>query len=216
MDTEIARQNMVTCQLRTNRVTDERLLAAFETVPRERFVPTARRSVAYVDEDIEIAPGRYLMEPRVLGRLLQSLMPPPHGVAMVVGVGPGYAAAILARLVQTVVAVESDEALARQANTALSELGVDNVAVFNAPHAEGYPAQAPYDTILIDGAVSSVPSVLLDQLAEGGRLAAVRRDGPTGEAMLYFKRNRVISERSEFDAAVPMLPGFEKPAAFAF
>jgi protein-L-isoaspartate(D-aspartate) O-methyltransferase len=216
MNAEIARRNMVACQLRTNRVTDERLLEAFASVPRERFVPPARRAVAYVDEDMEIAPGRYLMEPRVLGRLVQSLVPVGGGVALVVGCGTGYSAAILARLFETVVAVESDAALARQANAILADLAVDNVAVFNAPHDEGYAAQAPYHAILIDGAVEELPRALLDQLAEGGRLAAVRRLGAAGAAILLVKRNGTISERAEFDAAIPMLPGFERPMAFAF
>jgi protein-L-isoaspartate(D-aspartate) O-methyltransferase len=216
MIAEIARQNMVASQLRTNRVTDERLLEAFATVPRERFVPTGRRAVAYVDEDIEIARGRFLMEPRVLGRLLQSLAPAPNSIALVVGSGTGYSTAILAKLVETVVAVESDADLSRHANAVLSDLGIDNVAVFNMPHVGGYPAQAPYDIILIDGGVHQVPHALVDQLAEGGRLAAVRRSGPAGQALLVVKSGGVASERVEFDAIVPVLPGFEKPAVFVF
>ncbi len=216
MIAEIARRNMVASQLRTNRVTDERLLAAFATVPRERFVPPSRRAVAYVDEDIEIARGRYLMEPRVLGRLLQALAPASDSVAMVVGAGTGYSSAILARLVQTVVAIESDPELVRHANAALADLGIDNVAVFNAPHVGGYPSQAPYGTILIDGGVYAVPHELVDQLAEGGRLGAVRRPGAAGQALIVVKSDGVASERVEFDATVPVLPGFEKPAAFAF
>ncbi len=216
MIAEIARQNMVASQLRTNRVTDERLLEAFATVPRERFVPSGRRAVAYVDADIEIARGRYLMEPRVLGRLLQSLAPEPDAVALVVGSGTGYSTAILAKLVETVVAIESDAGLVRHANAVQADLGIDNVAVFNMPHVGGYLAQAPYDIILIDGAVHEVPRELIDQLAEGGRLAAVRRSGPAGQALLVLKSGGVASERVEFDATVPVLPGFEKPAAFAF
>jgi protein-L-isoaspartate(D-aspartate) O-methyltransferase len=216
MIAEIARQNMVASQLRTNRVTDERLLAAFATVPRERFVPAGRRAVAYVDEDIEIARGRFLMEPRVLGRLLQSLAPEPDSIALVVGSGTGYSTAILAKLVETVVAVESDADLSRHANAVLSDLGIDNVAVFNMPNAGGYPAQAPYDIILIDGGVHEIPHALVDQLADDGRLAAVRRSGPVGQAVLVVKSGGVASERVEFDASVPVLPGFEKPAAFVF
>ena len=216
MIAEIARQNMVASQLRTNRVTDERLLEAFATVPRERFVPAGRRAVAYVDEDIEIARGRYLMEPRVLGRLLQSLAPEPSSVALVVGCGTGYSTAILAKLVETVVAIESDADLSRHANAVLSDLGIDNVAVFNMSNVSGYPAQAPYDIILIDGGVHEVPHALVDQLSEGGRLAAVRRSGPAGQALLVVKSGGIASERVEFDASVPILPGFEKPAAFVF
>lgn len=216
MIAEIARQNMVASQLRTNRVTDERLLEAFATVPRERFVPAGRRAVAYVDEDIEIARGRFLMEPRVLGRMLQSLAPEPGSVALVVGSGTGYSTAILAKLVETVVAIESDADLSRHANAVLSDLGIDNVAVFNMPNVGGYPAQAPYDIILIDGGVHEVPHALVDQLSEGGRLAAVRRSGPAGQALLVVKSGGIASERVEFDATVPVLPGFEKPTAFVF
>lgn len=216
MIAEIARQNMVASQLRTNRVTDERLLEAFATVPRERFVPTGRRAVAYVDEDIEIARGRFLMEPRVLGRMLQSLAPAPDSIALVVGCGTGYSTAILAKLVETVVAIESDADLSRHANAVLADLGIDNVAVFNMPNVGGYPAQAPYDIILVDGGVHQIPHALVDQLSEGGRLAAVRRSGPAGQALLVVKSGGIASERVEFDASVPVLPGFEKPAAFVF
>lgn len=216
MIAEIARQNMVASQLRTNRVTDERLLEAFATVPRERFVPAGRRAVAYVDEDIEIARGRFLMEPRVLGRMLQSLAPTPGSIALVVGCGTGYSAAIMAKLVETVVAVESDAELSRHANAALADLGIDNVAVFNMPNVGGYPAQAPYDIILVDGGVHQIPHEIVDQLSDGGRLAAVRRSGPAGQALLIVKSGGIASERVEFDASIPVLPGFEKPAAFVF
>lgn len=216
MIADIARQNMVASQLRTNRVTDGRLLEAFATIPRERFVPAGRRAVAYVDEDIEIGRGRFLMEPRVLGRLLQSLAPEPGSVALVVGCGTGYSAAILAKLVETVVVIESDADLSRHANAVLSDLGIDNVAVFNMPLVGGYPAQAPYDIILIDGGVYEVPHALVDQLSDGGRLAAVRRHGPAGQALLVVNSGGIASERVEFDATVPVLPGFEKPAAFVF
>jgi protein-L-isoaspartate(D-aspartate) O-methyltransferase len=216
MIAEIARQNMVASQLRTNRVTDERILEAFATVPRERFVPAGRRAVAYVDEDIEIARGRYLMEPRVLGRMLQSLSPEPGAVALVVGSGTGYSTAILAKLVETVVAIESDADLSRLSSTVLSDLGIDNVAVFNMPSVGGYPGQGPYDIILIDGGVHEVPHALVDQLSDDGRLAAVRRSGPAGHALLVVKSGGIASERVEFDATVPVLPGFERPAAFVF
>ena len=216
MNLEAARRNMVVCQLQTNRVTDNAVLAAFEAIPRERFLPDGRRAIAYVDEDIEIAPRRYLMEPRVLGRMIQSLMPARDSVALVVGCGTGYSAAILSRLVQTVVAVESDESLVRAANANLAALGIDNVAVFNAPLEQGYEAQAPYQAILVDGGVEIIPNVLTGQLADGGRLVAVRRSGPVGQAVLVAKTGGVVSERPEFDAAVPVLPGFERPQSFAF
>jgi protein-L-isoaspartate(D-aspartate) O-methyltransferase len=216
MNSETARRNMVERQLRTNRVTDEAVLAAFEAVPRELFVAPNRRAVAYVDEDVEIAPGRFLMEPMVLARLVQAVSVGAGNVAMVIGCSLGYSAAILARLADTVVAIEQDSDLAARANGLLREFGADNVAVFQAPHAEGYPAQAPYDAIVIDGAVDQVPSTLFDQLGEGGRLVAVRRSGPIGAAILFLRVGDVISERTLFDAAIPALPGFERRAEFAF
>ncbi|MDZ4734901.1 MAG: protein-L-isoaspartate O-methyltransferase [Rhodospirillaceae bacterium] len=216
MIAETARRNMVDCQLRTNRVTDEAVLAAFESVPRERFVPAGRRAVAYVDDDIEIAPGRFLMEPMVLARLVQEAMIGTNDVAMVIGCSVGYSAAIVSRVAGTVVAIEQDPDLAARANNLLREFGADNVAVFQALHAEGYAGQAPYDAILIDGAVDHVPATLFDQLGEGGRLVAVRRAGPVGEAILFLKVGGVISERTLFDAAIPVLPGFERRPEFAF
>lgn len=216
MNAEITRRNMVDCQLRTNRVTDEAVLAAFENVPRERFVPSSRRAVAYVDDDIEVAAGRFLMEPMVFGRLVQEATIGAGDVAMVIGCNFGYSVAILSSLADTVVAIEQDPDLAARANGLLREFGADNVAVFQAPHAEGYPAQAPYNAILIDGAVDHVPATLFDQLAEGGRLVAVRRAGPVGEATLFLKVGGVISERTLFDAAIPVLPGFERRPEFAF
>jgi protein-L-isoaspartate(D-aspartate) O-methyltransferase len=216
MNAEIARQNMVERQIRTNRVTDEAVLAAFSNVPRERFVPSDRRAVAYVDEDIEIAPGRYLMEPMILARLVQAAAIGTSDVVMVIGCGLGYSAAIVSRLADTVVAIEQDADLAERTNGLLREFGADNVAVFQSPHAEGCPAQAPYNAIVIDGAVVEVPAPLFDQLTEGGRLVAVRRSGPVGEATLFLKAGGVISERALFDAAIPVLPGFERHEAFAF
>jgi protein-L-isoaspartate(D-aspartate) O-methyltransferase len=216
MNTETARRNMVERQLRPNRVTDEAVLAAFEAVPRELFVPPNRRAVAYVDEDVEIAPGRFLMEPMVLARLVQSASVGAGNVAMVIGCTLGYSAAVLSRLADTVVAIEQNPELAMLANERLREFSADNVAVFQAPHAAGYSAQAPYDAIVIDGAVDHVPSALFDQLGEGGRLVAVRRSGPIGAAILFLRVGDVISERTLFDAAIPILPGFEKRTEFAF
>jgi len=212
-----ARLNMVESQLRTNKVTNAELLAAFEAVPRELFVPEALRGIAYVDEDIPLGHGRHAMEPMILARLLQAAAPRPGDMALDLGCGTGYAAAILARLAETVVALESDHGLAEQANRTLSELGVDNAVVIEGPLSEGYPRQAPYDVILVNGAVGAVPPHLAAQLAEGGRLVAVVRgaSGP-GRATLLQKAGGVISGRVVFDASVPFLPEFEPESGFVF
>lgn len=216
MNFSAARHNMVESQLRPNRVTDEDLLAAFGVAPRELFVPAPLAGVAYVDDDIEIAPGRWLMEPMVLGRLLQAAAPRPEDVALVIGCGTGYACAIMARLVNTVVAVESDPALAATATRLLGELAIDNVVVLEGRLTDGHPAQAPYDVILIDGGVDEVPPGIQQQLAEGGRLVTVARSGGLGRATLMTRRAGVVSGRILFDAAVPPLPAFELAPGFVF
>jgi protein-L-isoaspartate(D-aspartate) O-methyltransferase len=217
VDYAAARRNMVESQLRTNKVAETALLAAFESVPRELFVPEVLRGVAYIDEDIDLGGGRYVMEPLVLARLLQAARPQSADVVLDIGSGTGYGTAILARLSATVVALESDDALAERANRTLTELGIDNVVVVEGPLAEGYPKQAPYNVILLDGAVSRVPPAISDQLAEGGRLVTVvRGSAGVGRATLLQCHDRRVSGRVIFDAAVPILPGFEGQPGFIF
>lgn len=217
MDYAAQRANMVDSQLRTNKVTDIPLLAAFESVPRELFVPEARRGVAYVDEDLAIGPERYLMEPMVLARLLQAAEVEAGDIVLDIGCGTGYSSAILARLAATVVAVESEAALAETANRTLGKLEVDNVVVVEGPLGEGYPKQAPYNVILIGGCVAEVPEAVYGQLAEGGRLVTVVRDGPgMGRASLMKRTESLVAQRALFDAGTPFLPGFTREAGFVF
>ena len=207
---------MVESQIRTNKVTDQRVITAFEAVPRELFVDEAKRGFAYVDEDLEVAVGRYLMEPMVLARLLQAAAPQPGDIVLDIGCASGYSAAVLARLADSVVALESDEALAAQASETLVELGIDNVAVVAGSLEEGYPSEGPYDVIFVGGAIETVPSGLLDQLKDGGRLVAVVGYGRAALATLYTKSDGDIGSRPEFDADVRPLPGFRKAKAFVF
>ena len=216
-DFAAARLNMVESQLRTNKVTDLRLLGAFETVPRELFVPEPLRGIAYIDEDVALGGGRFVMEPRVLARLLQAAQPGPEDVALDLGCGSGYATAILSRLVATVVALEDDAALATAVNRTLGELEIDNAVVVEGRLTEGYPKQAPYNVILLGGAVAEVPAAIADQLAEGGRLVTVVSAGPgLGRATLMRRDGGVISSRVLYDAALPVLPGFEAAPGFVF
>ncbi len=184
MDYASARRNMVESQLRPNKVTDPALLDALAAVPRELFVPEPLRSVAYVDEDIPLGRGRFLMEPMILGRLLELAAVRSSDVALVVGAGLGYSAAVLARIAGRVVALEGDRELAQQAAQMLQNLGVSNVALVEGPLAEGAPRQAPFNVILFDGAVDRVPPAILDQLPEGGRLVVVIRTAGIGRATL--------------------------------
>ena len=216
MDFAAARENMVDCQILPNRVTDKRLIEALGAVPREAFVPTEYQGVAYVDEAIPLGGGRDLMQPLVTARLFQAAEPKVRDLALVIGCGTGYGAAVLSYLVGTVVAVESDGGLAKEANQVLSGLGIDTVAVMEGRLEEGYKKQAPYDVILFDGAVADVPDALSSQLAEGGRLVAVISDNGVGKAQLMTRHHDQLSSREVFDAGAPLLPGFERSESFVF
>jgi protein-L-isoaspartate(D-aspartate) O-methyltransferase len=214
-----ARRNMVDSQLRPTRVTDPDILAAMADLPRERFVPKAKQGIAYIDEDIEVAPGRFLMEPVVLARLLQALALTADTTVLNIGCATGYDAALLGRLAGSVVAVESDSALAAQASEVINELAIDNVAVVEASLTDGYPAQAPYDAIFISGAVDQVPPAITGELAPDGRLAAViggSEIGVLGRAHLYVRSGDTLSGRPLFDAGTRMLPGFAREESFVF
>jgi protein-L-isoaspartate(D-aspartate) O-methyltransferase len=217
VDYAAARLNMVEGQIKPNKVIDQALIDAMMAVPRERFVPTNRRGVAYVDEDVAIGDRRVLMEPRVLGRLLNDARITPDSRVLIVGAGTGYSTAVVARLAARVVALEEDGALLGTARGALSELGIRSVALAEGPLAEGWPAEGPYDVILVDGAVAEVPAALIAQLASGGRLLTVVDDGNgVGRAMLVSAVDGVASQRPLFDATTAMLPGFERKPAFQF
>lgn len=211
-----ARTNMVENQLRPNRVTDERLLAAMAEVPREAFVPEVLRGTACVDEDLPLGGGRYLMEPVVFARLVQAARITAADVVLDVGCATGYSAAVLARLAATVVALEEDAGLRARAEANLAELEVTDATVVAGPLRDGFADQAPYDVIVIEGAVEAVPEALSDQLGEGGRLVAVVGEGAVGRAALFLRVDGVLSRRDLFDAAVPRLPGFEVAPGFVF
>ena len=219
MDYAKARRHMVDSQILPNRVTDPRIIAAMESLPREAFVPEDRKGVAYVDEAIPVGNGRHLMEPMVVARLLQTAEPNEDDVALVVGSATGYTAAVLAKMISAVVVVESDAGLVAQASSTLSELGIDNVAVMEGALSEGYPKQAPYDLIIFDGAVAEVPQSIQDQLAEGGRLVAVvggLSHGMLGSAVVMSNFHGAVSARAVFEAGTPPLPGFTEDQAFSF
>ena len=216
MDYATARHNMVESQIKPNRVTDPLIMEALARLPRESFVPAAMQGIAYVDEAIDIGEGRYLMEAWVLARLLQAAEVQADDVALLVGCGSGYEAAVLANLASTVVALETSESLATQANDVLASLSIDTVAVVNGALARGYSRQAPYDVIFINGALRAIPERFGDQLAEGGRLVSIVGLGAMGKGTLMSKYNGVVSSRTFFDASTPELPGFEQEQTFSF
>ncbi len=217
-DMHVQRRAMVDCQLRTNRVTDERLLAAMAETPRERFVPGDRRDLAYVDEEVPLGHGRHLLEPRTFALLAQAAGISESDVVLDIGCGTGYSAAVLGRMARAVVAVESAPALLALAVGAADGADQDNVVFQQGPLAEGWPRQAPYDVILVDGgAVERVPDELVGQLAEGGRLCAVvRPDAGPGRAVLMTRAGGRISERPVFDASAPRLSEFDRKREFVF
>ncbi len=217
-DFALARRNMVDGQLRPNRVTDSQLLAAVGELPRERFLPDALRAVAYADDDVPLGNGRFLMEPMVLVRLIQALQPAAEDRALVLASGRGYGAALLSRLVKSVVAVEGDAALAAAAEQTMKDLAITNVQQVVGEAEAGAPAGAPYDIVLIEGAVRLVPGAVMAQLAEGGRLATVVAGPPgtMGSAEIMLKEGGAVSGRPLFEAGTPNLPGFAPPARFTF
>jgi protein-L-isoaspartate(D-aspartate) O-methyltransferase len=216
MDFARARVNMVENQLRTNRIDDPRLLAAMLEVPRERFVPKMLRGVAYADEDLMLPGGGFLIEPLALARLVQAARVQPTDVALLLGCSTGYAAAVLARLAATVI-VALQAAAVGPAESLLEELGVDNVVVtVTGDPLAGHPDQAPFDVIVLVGAVDEVPDALLEQIGEGGRLVAVIDHGHIGKGTLFSRLHGVIGRRVLFDAQIPLIPGLKKSPAFAF
>jgi protein-L-isoaspartate(D-aspartate) O-methyltransferase len=216
MKFEAARRSMIDSQLRPNKVTDQALLDAMAVVPREQFVPRAMQAAAYVDEDLPLGNGRYLLEPMVLARLIQAAAPSSTDCVLDIGSATGYGAAILSRLAQTVVGLEVDGALADRANADLASFGVRNAMVLQGPLEQGVPRQAPYDAIVVEGLGDALPPLLLDQLADGGRLVGVFRDRGLGRAMLYVRNGDAVSARVLFDASVALLPGFERRPEFVF
>lgn len=222
LDLALARRAMVDSQLRTFDVNDLRLLAAMDEVPRERFVPPGRESLAYSDADVPLDDGsggrerRFMLAPMVLGRLIQALELTPGSKVLEVASGLGYGAAVMAQLGADVVALESDEALGAEAGRRLAALGFDQVRLVAGPLEAGWPDGQPYDGILINGAVEVTPRALLDQLADGGRLVCVVGKGRAARATLFVRSGQAFGSRALFDAAAPVLEGFRSEPGFVF
>ncbi|WP_417689588.1 protein-L-isoaspartate O-methyltransferase family protein [Roseibium sp.] len=213
-----SRRKMVDNQLRTNDVTDHRILDAMEWVPREKFVPASKQAVAYIDEELPLNTEgtRFLMKPHVFGKLVQLAAVRPDDVVLVVGTGSGYSAAVLSRLAASVVAVEEDAGLAAAAGDRLVDLGIENAAVIEGKLTDGCASEGPYDAVIIDGAVDVTPQSLLKQLKDGGRLVVIEGRGGAGAARLYQASGDASASRFGFNASVAVLPGFEKKAEFVF
>jgi protein-L-isoaspartate(D-aspartate) O-methyltransferase len=212
------RQRMVDNQIRPSEVTDHEVIKAFLAVPREDFVAPAERPFAYTDHDLRLPASagtrRQMLQPVQLARMVQTLPHGPERTILVVGGGTGYSAAILARLVGRVVALEEDPALATFAETALAGLG--NVTLARGPLAAGLPGAGPYDGILIEGALEVLPRALVEQLKPGGLMLAIEQGERISRAMLYERVGNDVTNWPQFEAWAPVLPGFARVPEFVF
>jgi protein-L-isoaspartate(D-aspartate) O-methyltransferase len=219
-DFSTARQKMVDGQVRPSDVTDIRIIDAMLAVPREAFVPDSQRALAYLDLDLDVsgegAAKRFLIKPVVLAKMLQAAEIAENDSVLVVGCASGYTAAVVAKLARSVTATESDAALAAKAGDVLAKLGFGNVTVKTAAAADGDEASAPYDVIVLAGATEIVPDRLYRQLGDGGRLVGVFAMSRPQRAMIVTHSHADFGDRALFDAAVPVLPGLERPPAFVF
>ncbi len=216
IDFAAARVAMVDCQVRPSDVTQYPIIDAMLSVPREAFVPSELREVAYAGEHISLGGSRVVLDPRVMGKMLDALSLRPDDLVLDVGCGLGYSTALLARLCEMVIGVEEDADMAAEASTNLSSENVDNAVINEGRLAEGDASHGLYDALMIQGGIEVLPEALADQLKEGGRVAAIFVSGTVGHMRLGLKTAGRINWRTEFDAFAPVLPGFEASEEFRF
>ena len=208
------RTMMVDTQVRPSDVTKFPIIDAMLSVPREAFVPTALREAAYMGENLDLGGGRVMLEPRTLAKMLDALEIENDDLVLDIGPAYGYSAAVIARMAEAVVGVEDKKAVIAEAQRTLSEQGADNVVLHEGPLAEGAPEHGPYDVITVQGAVEHLPEALIGQLKEGGRMACLFMEGALGVVRIGYKIDGQVNWRYAFNAGAPVLPGFERHAAF--
>ncbi|MEQ9199469.1 MAG: protein-L-isoaspartate O-methyltransferase, partial [Rhodospirillales bacterium] len=199
-----------------NRVTDIAVIEAMAAVPREQFLPKARQGIAYVDEDIDLGDGRYMLEPMVFARLLQAAEIRPTDAVLDVACASGYSSAVIGRFATAVVGLESNSDFAAMASKTMIDMNADNAVIVEGALAEGYARQAPFDVIFINGSIEVEPEKLLAQLGEGGRMVAVMKGAKSSAARIWTNHAGTISVRTLFDAGVPLLKEFAKVPEFVF
>ena len=209
------RTMMVDTQVRPSDVTKFPIIDAMLSVPREAYVPDTLREAAYVGENLNLPGGRTMLEPRTFAKMLDAVDVRPDDVVLDVACGLGYSTAVLAQMAEFVAGLEDDADRAAEAQANLSDNGVDNAVVMAGPLTEGLAKSAPYDVILIHGAVEQVPAALIDQLRDGGRIAALFAEGALGTVRIGLKRDGRIGWRFGFNAGAPVLAGFGTTRAFA-
>lgn len=211
-----ARAAMVDGQVRPYDVRDRRIQTAMLEIPRERFLPRSQHAKAYGDVEPMVSDERYMLRPRDFARLLQSAEVRPGDLVLDLACGRGWSTAVIARLCETVVGLESEPGLADKAAERLAEVGATNAVALAGDLKTGLPDQGPFDVIFVNGAVEIVPDAWFDQLADGGRLAVIVREGPVGRATLFTRAGGAVGDWAAFDAAPPVLKGFERERGFVF
>lgn len=209
------RMMMVDTQVRPSDVTKFPIIEAMLSVPREIYVPRDLQEAAYVGDNLSLGAGRVMLEPRTLAKMLDALDVQPSEMVLDVGCGLGYSSAVIARLAETVVAVEEDAEMAAEAQRLLSVEGVDNAVVVTGPLAAGAAKHGPYDAVMVEGGVESIPDALVHQIKDGGRIAAVFMEGNVGTVRIGIKREGRINWRFTFNAAAPVMGGFSRERGFA-
>ncbi|WP_293448785.1 protein-L-isoaspartate O-methyltransferase [Planktotalea sp.] len=214
-DFDARRVMMVDTQIRPSDVTKFPIIDAMLSVHRENFVPSDRREAAYMDGNITLGRGRVVLEPRTMAKMLDALDLQNDELVLDIGSGYGYSVAVMAHIAQAVVAVEADEAMAGDAQSTLNDAGVDNVILHNGALTDGVAEHGPYDVIAIQGGVEDIPAAIVEQLKEGGRMAALFMNGALGEMRIGRKIDGHMNWRLSFNASAPVLPGFSAAREFA-
>jgi protein-L-isoaspartate(D-aspartate) O-methyltransferase len=214
IDFAMRRTMMVDTQVRPSDVTKFPIIDAMLSVAREDFVPTAQREAAYMGENLPLGGARVVLEPRTLAKMLDAVDINNDELVLDIGSGFGYSAAIIAHMAEAVVAVEEDEAMSAEAQDALSAAGIDNVILHNGPLAAGAAQHGPYDVILVQGGVETIPATLIEQVKEGGRVACLFMNGALGDVRIGHKLDGKMNWRSSFNAGAPVLDGFARQNAF--
>ncbi len=215
-DFQQARQAMVDTQVRPSDVTRYAIIEAMLEVPREQFVPKALREVAYAESEIALGGARTMLPARAFAKMVEAAQIGADDLVLDLAPGLGYSTAVLSRLAAAVIAVEPDGAMATQAADTLARLECDNAVVTEGAADVGDPGHGPFDVIFLGGGVENVPAALTDQLKPGGRMVAIHIDGPVGQCRVTVRSKNSVTSRAVFDAAAPVLAGFEKDAAFTF
>ena len=219
MNIEQARFNMIEQQIRPWDVLDSHVLSLLAMLKREDFVPVAYKALAFADTEVPLGsePGQVMLEPKVEARLLQEAQVQRHERVLEIGTGSGFMAALLAHRALSVISLERDGALARQAVTNLRRAGVLNASVREKDDAAGLLDDGPFDVILLSGSVAEVPQTLLDQLKPGGRLLAIVGQKPVMRAVRMTRLSATALQAQDlFDTVAPRLSGFDEPTRFSF